>query len=179
MKKLNEVWKDAFGYEGILSVSNLGNVKRLPFINKNSYKNPRVYKGGILKPFFCSKKNGIGYAMIEINKKNISIHRLVASTFIKDIEKGQVVNHINGNTSDNLVSNLEVISNLENIRHGKLNREKYTSKKIGVSYYNNNKIRISIMNKGILYQKGGFKTEDEAYFYLCNLRNSLAIKSKY
>ena len=175
----NEVWKDALGYEGILKVSNLGRVKRMPFVNHTSYKTPRVYKGGILKPFYCSiKKNGVGYATIELNKKNISIHRLVASTFIKKIQKGLVVNHINGNTKDNSVSNLEIVTFLENIRHGKIDRKKFTSKYIGVSF-NRNKFRISIMNKGVLYQKGGFNTEYEAYLYLLDLRKKLNIDSKY
>jgi hypothetical protein len=173
-----EVWKNCLGYEDVLEISNYGNVKRKPFVNYKSYKNPRFYKGGVLKPFFCGKKNGIGYPTIEINKKNLSIHKLVCETFIKKIDNGFCVNHKDGNTKNNHIDNLEIITNLENIRHGKLNREKFTSRYIGVSKIKN-KFRISLMNNSKLYTKQGFNTEQDAYNYLIQLRNSLGLITKY
>lgn len=35
----NEIWKDVVGYEGLYQVSNLGRVKSLPKLKKNSYYN--------------------------------------------------------------------------------------------------------------------------------------------
>ena len=51
-------------------------------------------------------------------KLNTSIHRLVAITFIPNPENKPIVNHINGNKSDNRVENLEwVTQTSENMIH--------------------------------------------------------------
>jgi len=174
-----KIWKDAYQYEGVLMVSNYGEVLRLPFTNITSYKNPRKYKGGILKPYLCSKRYGKGYLTIEIDKKNISVHRLIAQTFIRPFKENEVVNHIDFNTHNNHVSNLEIISITENIRHGKKNRLKYSYNFINICKSKNNKYRISIMVKGELIQKGGFENEMLALSYLENLKRELNFNSKY
>lgn len=45
------------------------------------------------------------------------VHRLVATAWIGEIEKGLTVNHIDGNKKNNEVTNLEIISHKENIQH--------------------------------------------------------------
>jgi hypothetical protein len=58
----------------------------MPFVNHTSYKTPRVYKGGILKPFYCSiKKNGVGYATIELNKKRVYCVTCMINFIKKDV----------------------------------------------------------------------------------------------
>lgn len=180
--KTNEIWKDAFGYEGILSVSNLGNVKRMPFINKISYKNPRLFKGGIIKLNQMGKGylTNKGYLSFRLNNKNLKVHRLVANTFINNPDNKKQVNHIDGNTLNNNVSNLEWCDNFENTRHRYLNRELFTSKYIGVYYRFDRKwygAELQLNKKK--YRKYGFKTEEDAYLYLCNLKEEIGIKSKY
>lgn len=109
---MNEIWKkisDIPGYEewSGLEISNHGRVK--------SYK--RVPDGVILKQHVDYK----GYVTISfrINKKmhTKKIHRLVALSFIKNIENKPQVNHINGNKSDNHIDNLEWATNSENQIH--------------------------------------------------------------
>ena len=64
-------------------------------------------KNKYLKPI----KNKCGYYNISLNKnkhrKECSIHRLVAETFIPNPNNYPVVNHIDGNKSNNNVDNLE------------------------------------------------------------------------
>lgn len=67
--------------------------------------------------------NGAGYKKVAIGEKgstkthNRYIHRLVAQCYIPNPDDHKQVNHINGDKSDNHVSNLEWVSNKQNIRH--------------------------------------------------------------
>ena len=110
---MQEIWKDIKGYEGLYQVSNLGRVKRLRFINKNTniekerIKSQKIRKDGYLE--VALYKNGKG--------KSIQVHRIVAKTFIPNIENKAQVNHIDGNKKNNNVSNLEWVLGSENMIH--------------------------------------------------------------
>jgi hypothetical protein len=56
---------------------------------------------------------------IRINNKRkfYGIHRLVAECFIENPENKRTVNHIDGNTENNYVSNLEWATDSENQKH--------------------------------------------------------------
>lgn len=110
---MKEIWKDIKGYEGLYQVSNLGNVKRIRFINihsnypKEKMKSKKLRKDGYYE--IALYKNGKG--------KSIQIHRLVAKAFIKEIDGKEYVNHINGIKTDNRVENLEWVTASENKIH--------------------------------------------------------------
>ena len=65
--------------------------------------------------------NGRGYKQLIYNDKNNRkkhyIHRLVASEFIGEIPLGYTVNHKDGDTANNHVNNLEIITHKENNYH--------------------------------------------------------------
>ena len=115
----NEIWKDIECRKGYYQISNYGRVKRLSTISIRSdnkkYKRPEK----ILKPYLNHK----GYLMVDlgydINKKRICkfVHRLVAEAFIDNPENKEQVNHIDGNKTNNHVSNLEWCTNYENQIH--------------------------------------------------------------
>jgi len=101
-----EIWKDIKGYEGFYKISNTGFIKKNNVILKNYRAKGRKYyirdlsKEGKVKRFF--------------------VHRLVLETFYpKDgYNRNKLdVNHIDGNTSNNNLSNLEWSTRSENMKH--------------------------------------------------------------
>ncbi len=116
-----EIWKEAFGYEGILEVSNKGNIKRLPFIYKRKFRDGRIScterEGQIYK--LGNMTSGYLFAHVFINGKgkNVSAHRLAALTFIPNPLNKPQINHINGIKTDNRIENLEWCTRSENQRH--------------------------------------------------------------
>lgn len=113
---LIEVWKDIDGYEGAYQVSSFGRVKSMSRFRKG--------KGNTIVPMrekiMSLKTNKQGYSVIglhSVSKKFFSIHRLVASAFIKNVENKETVNHIDGIKSNNNVLNLEWSTHSEQMSH--------------------------------------------------------------
>ncbi len=58
-----------------------------------------------------------GYKRIKLFNKEYLAHRIIAETFIPNPENKPQVNHIDGNKTNNDVSNLEWVTSSENRRH--------------------------------------------------------------
>lgn len=108
-----EIWKPVSGYEGLYEVSNYGNVKSVNF-NRTGKEN--LLKQHILKD---------GYVQVEFRKdrkrKCFKIHRLVWTAFNGQIPEDMQVNHINEDKTDNRLSNLNLMSLVENCNWGTRN----------------------------------------------------------
>lgn len=105
-KLLKEEWLTIYGYEGLYQISNYGNVRR-------------VHKRGTFKILkVCYNK---GYAQVSLSKNNKwitkRIARLVATHFIDNPYLKTQVNHIDGDKTNNHISNLEWCSPSENTYH--------------------------------------------------------------
>lgn len=59
--------------------------------------------------------NNAGYYIIQLSKC-YTIHRIVAETFLESIPKGYDIDHIDGDKSNNSVTNLEIVTHQENMR---------------------------------------------------------------
>ena len=94
-------------------------MKNIPFNEKYSItEDGRVFNNKRKK----EKKSFIdkhGYCRIGLDKQNKKyfIHRLVAITYIKNLENKETVNHKDGNKLNNHVDNLEWMNNSENLNH--------------------------------------------------------------
>lgn len=95
-----EIWKQVPNTIKTYWVSNLGRFK-------NS-------SGTIL---VNSKLTPGGYNVVTIDNVTYRLHRIVALTFIENSENKEQVNHIDGNKTNNSVTNLEWVTNQENQIH--------------------------------------------------------------
>lgn len=119
-----EVWKDIKGFEGLYQISNYGNIKSLErtfeYKGKNQFgefKTIKKYKEKIIKQSI----NGSGYYQVCLHKnckkKNMLVHRLIAEAFIPNPDNKPTINHIDGNTLNNSLDNLEWATMLEQQIH--------------------------------------------------------------
>lgn len=102
-----EIWKDVIGYEEYFKVSNLGRIysKRsskilAQVISKSGYSTVPTRIGG---------RKGLAICM--------RVHRVVAEAFLENPHKKPQVNHIDGIKSNNCLTNLEWVTEKENVRH--------------------------------------------------------------
>lgn len=132
-----EEYRDILGYEGLYQVSNLGNVKSLT--RKTLSKNGcRTVNQKVLSVSTDSR----GYLKLKLYKDSKSkthwIHTLVTTTFLNhELSKGLrlVVEHINGDITDNRLDNLKLVIRRENSTTCQLkNKINFTSKYVGVGW---------------------------------------------
>lgn len=71
-------------------------------------------KGVIMKDY---RPHHSGYIYLRVNIQKYAFHRLVAQTFIPNLENKPFVNHIDGNKTNNSVNNLEWSTCAENNLH--------------------------------------------------------------
>ncbi len=119
MTNIQEIWKDINGYDGIYQVSNIGNVRSLGFewVLNNGGKHKRGIR--LLKNTTHHPK-GYRYVMLyskDGSRKSHSIHRLVITAFKGNPKNYPQINHIDGNKSNNDLSNLEWCNNSQNQIH--------------------------------------------------------------
>ncbi len=102
--KSQEVWRDIPGYKGLYQVSNFGRIKSL--------KRNRIIKQQV--------QNG-GYKLIHLysnsKRKALTVHRLVALSFISNPQNKPHINHKDCDKSNNWLDNLEWVTPSENMQH--------------------------------------------------------------
>lgn len=104
------IWKDIQGYEGLYQVSKLGEVRSL---------NYKGFTGKIQNLTLTLRKDG--YLRVNLikngKKKQYAVHRLVAQAFLENPNKYNIVNHKDLNRSNNLFTNLEWVTQKENMNY--------------------------------------------------------------
>jgi hypothetical protein len=112
---MEKIWRDISGYEGSYQVSSLGQIKSLKRKKWNGFDYQEVIEK------LLSQKSHKGYKYVNLcinsHQKMIGVHRLVAIAFVPNPENKRYVNHIDNNPSNNLLENLEWVTQKENIQH--------------------------------------------------------------
>lgn len=126
----NEIWKDVIGFEGIYQVSSFGRVMSIDRMTIHKTYGTKVFKPS--KNLKLQDNKGYKCIRFSFNGKGVSreVHRLVAIAFIPNPENKKCVNHIDGNPSNNHVSNLEWNTYSENNKHAYDNKLK-VAKRLG------------------------------------------------
>ena len=160
-----EIWKDIPEYEGYYQASNLGRIRSLDRTvvfsdGRKRFCKGRVMKGGVNKGYRLTTLciNGIG--------RSFMFSQLVAMTFLGHEPNGQtlVVDHINGDKSDNRVENLRIVTQRANISSCfRSNKDSFSSECAGI-YWNEEKSKwqSQIQHKGVKTYLGLYNTEVEA-----------------
>lgn len=116
------------------------------WLRKKGFKNPRLAKSLDFNYWVCENGNvasalnpclslrkiprilsvrisNNGYRAMQFKKKNVSVHRIIASEFLGNVE-GKIVHHKDGDKLNNAVSNLEITDFSTNNKHGYETRSK-------------------------------------------------------
>jgi len=147
---MNEIWKEVSEFEGRILVSNLGNVKEVA----RDYIIPQHLTGKYYKV-------GRGYPTVFIREPRSyrKVHRLVASAFLDDWDDSLQVDHKDGDTMNNNLSNLRMATPMQNKMGFK--RPRGQSGFRGVSWHKTKKCWEAEMNhNGVREWLGRHKTPE-------------------
>ena len=125
----------------------------------------------------CQWKDNVGYMQciltFEGKKKYVRVHRIIALLFVENIENKPIVNHIDGDKTNNNYLNLEWCTNKENVQH----------------FYDNNKIEKrshSISVDGVIYksireasEKTGLNRKTMSSILKGDKNNNYGVEIKY
>lgn len=114
---MQEIWVDLIGAEGLYKLSNNGILMSLSKTWICGQNTIRSKPDSIMS--WANDENGYSIASVRINgkKKMISLHRQLAIHFIPNPENKPQINHKDGNTRNNNISNLEWATQSENTKH--------------------------------------------------------------
>lgn len=149
MENQIEVWKDVVGYEGLYQVSNYSNVKSL-------------IRGKLLKSIYPYKDYNFVKLYKNGKRETKGCHVLCGEAFLGYDTKnkfGLVLDHKNDNKKDNFLSNLQIITQRQNVRKSivKKNTPYYGVYKVG------NKWRARFYFKNKPYHVGYYNCDYEAH----------------
>lgn len=104
----SEDWRSVIGFESFYDVSSLGRVR--------SIAPGRTRRRRILKPLL-----NLGYELVDLRangrRRMAKVHALVLDAFVGPRPVGMVINHIDFNRRNNHVTNLEYVSQRQNVLH--------------------------------------------------------------
>lgn len=173
----NEMFMPVEGFDNLYRVSSLGYVT-----NGRRKLTPYTNKGGYLTVCLTG---------LDGKPKNIRLHRIVANAFIPNDYNKPEVNHIDGDKTNNTVTNLEWVTRLENQQHAIQNGLwEYSKPALGVQHgktskYHNvgwDKVRgmwkATVRYNGKAWYQQRFHSEDEAAMHVNWILDTLGLHDR-
>ncbi|MFI8590108.1 NUMOD4 motif-containing HNH endonuclease [Dietzia maris] len=121
-----ERWKPIPGYEGHYEVSDAGQVRSLDRVITRSNGAPYPTRGRVLSPSDAHPSGHLYVHLMAGGDCTRQVHRLVMAAFAGPCPEGMEVRHLNGDPTDNRLTNLAYGTRSENARdqvaHGVHNR---------------------------------------------------------
>lgn len=112
-----EIWKDVPNYETHYEISSHGRLRSKERHAPCKGGKTRFVRAAIKKLFI--NKAGYPITTLSLNGKlfTTTVHQLVAQAFIPGFIKGTMINHRDGDKTNNRLNNLEVSNPSHNMRH--------------------------------------------------------------
>lgn len=133
--------------------------------------------GRIFRKHKCGSSNQVGrvndkngYLSLKYKRKRLFVHRIIYAKFgPKKLSAVLVINHIDYNTKNNDISNLELVSVRQNTLHGGLDENgeiiKIVPKTLGQTIIGNKKLSFEIAEEIRLKKQNGAIQKDLAKYY--------------
>ena len=118
--------------------------------------------------FKLSGHNRNGYRRFDLQGKIYTAHLLVYTNFIEDIPEGKVIDHIDGNKSNNYFQNLRAVSQSVNMENAHLNGHKG---QVGVTQFSND-------GKELRYYSSTQEAADEMHLTQAAIKNASVYGTK-
>jgi hypothetical protein len=131
---------DILGFDGKYTIDTDGNVYSYAWNRKRKLKPQKASQSP--KGYFQVRLFNEEYKRGKLHY----IHRLVYETFVGDIPKDKEIDHLDADTSNNSVDNLQVLTRRENV-------QKYSDKKFGPSLRNRRDELIELYKVHGSYEK--------------------------
>lgn len=148
-------WKQADNYAFCLTYNKKGIVNGIVKVDSDKVDNLKNYKIYI-RTHDCGKQ----YACICIDGRKILLHRYLMDIYNNEYTLQTVVDHINGDSLDNRLSNLRICSHKDNMKN--IKKKKFSG--VQKSPNKNNKWIARIMSNYKTYNIGYFDTYEEAVY---------------
>lgn len=123
---MSETWRQIPGFEGRYEVSDLGRVRSVDREVETSNGQVRRYSGVVLSP---GRQNDFGHVTVMLGREGGSrcVHELVLLAFVGPAPEGHECRHLDGNGSNNKLSNLSWGTKSQNGKDvTRLKRRKFT-----------------------------------------------------
>ena len=136
IEEVKEIWKDIHidGFEGLYQASNLGNIKTLQrtiWIEQGKREGHwMTYPEKVMKPALTGTYIKYKYVVFANNKyrRKYLVHRLVYEAFKGKIPEGYTIDHIDADSMNNNIDNLQCVTKQQNNskanNYGKKNTKK-------------------------------------------------------
>lgn len=107
---------------------------------------------------YCNKDRD-GYIRVRVLGREFRAHRIIWELHNGEIPEGMLIDHIDGDVSNNKIENLRLATRQQNNANSRSELNPFGK---GITINPSGKYRVRVTHKGVTYSLGTFKTPEEA-----------------